>query len=217
MHRGCDRRDELPVEAARLGRTDSCGSSGCASGGRASDATDSIVVSVSATMVGIMDKFDCPPLVTVECVDGEAARGCVARAGRMGGRSSSCDGPARMPLCLPSQHKSSPTNSTSSSSPDANLRGSMSLKPTSSPPRMSFSNTPRNIFIACTLLVKSRDARTTGGIGSLSCKIHSRMPSSSPGVRSHGVSRANGRGIDSFAISSFRSSTRRGSSCLRES
>jgi hypothetical protein len=77
----------------------------------------------------------------VDRVEGEYVLEMLARARnrlavpRSGGGSLEAELEARedrrKPICFPSQHSNSPTNTVSSQSPAASLRGSMSLSPTS--------------------------------------------------------------------------------------
>ena len=78
MQRGCVRLEPLEDVLRHNGGSATEGSEG--SSGRVwvrdvscSDAMDDTVVSESATPVCIMDRFECTPLVIVECVDGDVA------------------------------------------------------------------------------------------------------------------------------------------------
>src|SRR5216683_4628976 len=96
------------------------------------------------------------------------------------------------PICFPSQQSSLATKTTSSHSPAARRRGSISLRPISSL-MMSASSTPRKIFMACTLAASFCDSRMVDDTGRRDWRRDSSMAMSKEGVRSSGVSSTKGR------------------------
>ena len=162
---------------------------------KSSDGSDPVMTVVSDVVLVLLECIEnsvTALFVTVERVEGDCARlrrlllnlGMIDESSTSR-RASTVSG-GRILRVLPNQQSSSPTKTTSSQSPEASLLGSTSLNPTSIP-STSFSKTPRNIFMACTLAGRSRDSRTSGDMGRRDSRIHSRMAMSKDGMRSVGV------------------------------
>src|SRR6267154_4016311 len=102
--------------------------------------------------------------VVVDRVDGEvmdpliSALPSAADDGPLGSLAEElCLGESK-PVCFPSQQSSLAMKTTSSHSPAARRRGSISLRPISSL-TTSVSSTPRKIFMACIFAASLRDSR----------------------------------------------------------